>query len=113
VNAFVGSAKRVQFFEGATAAADHLWNGIVAPVTDGGLKHVEGLCRCEHCRPLPADQVEDSPPQSPSDVGDPMPEPDPSKLKPRTAAPTTTARRKGVCCICHSSIRTGETIALT
>ncbi|MFI7709226.1 hypothetical protein [Nonomuraea sp. NPDC049480] len=41
-----------------------------------------------------------------------MPEPDPGKLKARTAAPTTTARRKGVCCICHTSIRTGETIAL-
>jgi hypothetical protein len=48
-------AKRVQLVEGAMAALDHPWNDIVAPVTDGDLEHVEDLCRCEHCRPLPAD----------------------------------------------------------
>ena len=50
------------------AALDHPWNDIVAPVTDGELEHVEDLCRCEHRRPLPADQVEDSRPQPPSDT---------------------------------------------
>ncbi len=51
------------------AALDHPWNDIVAPATDGDLEHVEGLCRCEHRRLLPADQVEDSRPQPPSDTG--------------------------------------------
>ena len=50
------------------AALDHPWNDIVAPVTDGDLEHQEDLCRCEHRRPLPADQVEDSRPQPPSDT---------------------------------------------
>ena len=43
------------------AAIDHPWNDIAAPVPDGDLEHVEDLCRCEHRRPLPADQVEDPP----------------------------------------------------
>src|SRR5581483_4878871 len=45
------------------AALDHPCNDIVAPVTDGELELQEDLCRCEHRRPLPADQVEDSRPQ--------------------------------------------------
>src|SRR5512133_2171436 len=61
-------AKRVQLVEGALAALDHPWNDIVAPVTDGDLEHVEDLCRCEHRRPLPADQDEDARPQLPSDT---------------------------------------------
>ena len=50
------------------AAVDHSWNDIVAPETDGPLELQEDLCRCEHRRPLPADQVEDSRPQLPSDT---------------------------------------------
>ena len=50
------------------AARDHPWNGIVAPITDGDLEHVEDLCCCEHRRRLPADQVEDSRPQPPPDI---------------------------------------------
>ena len=48
------------------AALDHPCNGIVAPVTDGPLELQEDLCRCEHRRPLPADQGEDSRLQPPS-----------------------------------------------
>jgi hypothetical protein len=50
------------------AALDHPWNDIVALVTDGDLEHVEDLCRCEHRRPLPADQVDNPRPQPPSDA---------------------------------------------
>ena len=50
------------------AALDHPWNDIVAPVTDGTSRVPEDLCRCEHRRPLPADQGEDSRPQLPSDT---------------------------------------------
>ena len=52
-------AKRVQLVEGAVATLDHPWNDIVAPVTDGELEHVEDVCRCEHRRPLMADQDKD------------------------------------------------------
>src|SRR3954454_15423437 len=61
-------AKRVQLVEGAMAALDHPWNDMVAPVTDGDLEHVEDVCRCEHRRPLPADQDENSRPQLLSDT---------------------------------------------
>src|SRR4051812_4366314 len=50
------------------AALDHPCNDIVAPETDGPLELQEDLCRCEHRRPLPADQGEDSRPQPPSDT---------------------------------------------
>ena len=50
------------------AALDHPCNDIVAPETDGPLELQEDLCRCEHRRPLPADQDEDSRPQPPSDT---------------------------------------------
>ena len=40
----------------------------MAPVTDGDLEHQEDLCRCDHRRPLPTDEDEDSCPQSPSDT---------------------------------------------
>src|SRR5687767_2190311 len=50
------------------AALDRAWNDIVAPLSDRVLEHVEDVCRCEHRRPLPADQVEDSRPQPPSDT---------------------------------------------
>src|SRR3954464_6425298 len=63
-----GLATRVQLVEGAVAALDHPWNDIVAPVTNGDLEHVEDLRRCQHRRPVPADQVENSRPQSPSDT---------------------------------------------
>src|SRR5215213_6465272 len=63
-----GLATRVQLVEGAMAALDHLWNDIVASVTDGDLEAQEDLCRCEDRRPLPADQDEDSRPQPPPDT---------------------------------------------
>ncbi len=55
-------AKSVELVEGAVAALDHRWDGLVASVTYGDLEHVEDLCCGEHRRPLPADQVEDSRP---------------------------------------------------
>src|SRR5689334_21955114 len=50
------------------AALDHPCNDIVAPETDGPLELQADLSRCEHRRPLPADQGEDSRQQPPSDT---------------------------------------------
>src|SRR5215469_1157367 len=72
------------------AALDHSWNEIVAPETDGPLELQENLCRCEDCRPLPADQDQDSRPQPPSDtvqrIGEGVPLEGGEISRPRAAA---------------------------
>src|SRR3954454_24369963 len=63
------SISLVQLVERAMAALDHPRNDIVPPETDGPLERQKDLCRCEHRRPLPADEVEDPRPQpSPNTV---------------------------------------------